>query len=316
MKKTAIILVNWNSFELTAQCIRSLQQIMHPGSVTIILVDNNSADGSGAALQAAFPDIHYIQANDNLGFTGGNNLGIAYAIQENCAYTLLLNNDTTVAPEFLAPLLHFMDTHPEAGAVQPLIYYHHQPSIIWNGGSNYHKWLGHPSIRYIGKQLSNTPLQNQQPVSADWITGCAFLVRTSLLSAIGGLSENLFMYFEDIDLSFRIREKGYQLWLIPESTIWHVGGMSNKNKEKTKEGYVNPVVHYLNIRNRIWILKQYTRWFYLPTVLIFNSFYIAGILFYFLVRLRWGKFQTACKALLDGLLSQIEYKTFSSTAAK
>jgi hypothetical protein len=88
--------------------------------------------------------------------------------------------------------------------------------------------------------------------------------------------------------------------------------MSNKNKEKTREGYVNPVVHYLNIRNRIWILKQYTTLLYLPSVFVFNSLYIAGILFYFTIRLRWGKFQTACKAVLDGLLDQIEYKPLSS----
>lgn len=316
MKKTAIILVNWNSFDLTAQCIRSLQQIVMPDSVTIILVDNNSADGSGVALRAAFPEIQYIQANDNQGFTGGNNLGIDYAIQENFEYTMLLNNDTTVAPDFLEPLLHFMDANPQTGAVQPLIYFHHQPTIIWNGGSYYHEWLGHPSIRYLGKQLPQTPFHNQQPVAVDWITGCAFMVRTALLKEMGGLSDNLFMYFEDIDISLRIRAKGYQCWLIPQSVIWHVGGMSNKNKVSTREGFVNPIVHYLNIRNRIWILKKYTQWYFLPTVLIFNSIYITGILIYFLVRLRWGKFQVACKALQDGLLGQIEYKTFSPNGAK
>ena len=120
------------------------------------------------------------------------------------------------------------------------------------------------------------------------------------------------MYFEDVDLSFRIREKGFQLRLLPQSVIWHVGGMSNKNKEKTREGFVNPVVHYLNIRNRIWILKKYTSLLNLPSVLLFNSLYIAGILFYFIIRGRWGKFQTACKAVLDGLLDQIEYKPLSS----
>ena len=209
-------------------------------------------------------------------------------------------------------MVAYMDAHPETGAVQPLIYYHHQPSLIWNGGSYYNQWLGHPSIRYIGKTIESTPLQNTAPVPVDWITGCAFFTRTSLLESIGGLSDNFFMYFEDIDLSFRIREKGFQLKLLPQSVIWHVGGMSNKNKEKTREGFVNPVVHYLNIRNRIWILKQYTSLLYLPSVLLFNSLYIAGILFYFIIRLRWGKFQTACKAVLDGLLDQIEYKPLSS----
>lgn len=312
MKKTAIILVNWNSYALTAQCIRSLQQMSHPESATVILVDNHSADGSGEALKTEFPHIIYIQANDNLGFTGGNNVGIAYAIQEKFDYTLLLNNDTTVAPDFLAPMVAYMEAHPETGAVQPLIYYHHQPSLIWNGGSYYNQWLGHPSIRYIGKTIESTPLQNTTPVRVDWITGCAFFTRTSLLESIGALSDNLFMYFEDIDLSFRMREKGFQLRLLPQSVIWHVGGMSNKNKEKTREGFVNPVVHYLNIRNRIWILKKYTSLLNLPSVLLFNSLYIAGILFYFMIRLRWGKFQTACKAVLDGLLEHITYKPLSS----
>lgn len=314
MKKTAIILVNWNSYALTAQCIRSLQQMSYPESATVILVDNHSADGSGEALKNEFPHIIYIQANDNLGFTGGNNVGIAYAIQEKFDYTLLLNNDTTVDPDFLAPMVAYMETHPETGAVQPLIYYHHQPSLIWNGGSFYNQWLGHPYIRYIGKKIESTPLQNNTPVPVDWITGCAFFTRTSLLESIGALSDNLFMYFEDIDLSFRIREKGFQLRLLPQSVIWHVGGMSNKNKEKTREGFVNPVVHYLNIRNRIWILKKYTSLLNLPSVLLFNSLYIAGILFYFIIRLRWGKFQTACKAVLDGLLEHIAYKPVSSPA--
>ena len=174
MKKTAIILVNWNSYALTAQCIRSLQQMSYPESATVILVDNHSADGSGEALKNEFPHIIYIQANDNLGFTGGNNVGIAYAIQEKFDYTLLLNNDTTVDPDFLAPMVPYMETHPETGAVQPLIYYHHQPSLIWNGGSFYNQWLGHPYIRYIGKKIESTPLQNNTPVPVDWITGCAF----------------------------------------------------------------------------------------------------------------------------------------------
>ena len=312
MKKTAIILVNWNSFALTAQCIRSLQQMSHPESATVILVDNHSEDGSGEALKNEFPHIIYIQAHDNLGFTGGNNLGILYAIKEQFTYTLLLNNDTTVSPDFLAPMVAYMDAHLEMGALQPLIYYHHEPSIIWNGGSYYNNWLGHPSIKYIGKTLDSTPLQNHSSIPVDWITGCAFFIRTSLLESIGGLSDNLFMYFEDIDLSFRIREKGYQLRLLPQSVIWHVGGMSNKNKEKTREGYVNPVVHYLNIRNRIWILKEYTALQYLPSVFIYTSLYIAGILFYFIIRGRWSKFQTACKAVLDGLLDQIEYKPLTS----
>jgi len=110
MKKTAVILVNWNSYALTRDCILSLQQIPAE-QLDILLVDNNSADGSGRELEQAFPDIIYLQAADNLGFTGGNNLAINYVLQKDYTYVLLLNNDTTVAPDFLEKLTHFLDEH-------------------------------------------------------------------------------------------------------------------------------------------------------------------------------------------------------------
>ncbi|MFN5225606.1 MAG: glycosyltransferase family 2 protein [Bacteroidota bacterium] len=301
--KTAVILVNWNSYALTRACLLSLLQI--PATQRdVILVDNQSADGSGLQLQQEFPDIIYIQAEDNLGFTGGNNVAIRYAIDQGYQYILLLNNDTTVAANFLSLLTQHLEQHPATGAVQPLIYCHEPSDKIWNAGSFYNQWLGNPIVR---KTLPGSQLQTNQAARVDWITGCAFMLRTEVLKQTGLLSEKMFMYFEDVDLSFRIRQAGYELELVPGAKIWHVGGMSNKREKKTKEGVVNPIVHYLNTRNKIWILKKYTPWFCLPTVLLFHLFYFSGILLYFLIRLRWNKWKAVLTAIRDGLSGNITY---------
>lgn len=310
MKKTAVILVNWNSYALTRDCILSLQQLPAE-QLDILLVDNNSADGSGRQLEQTFPGIIYLQAPDNLGFTGGNNLAINYALQKEYTYVLLLNNDTTVAPNFLEILTHYLDEHPSVGAVQPLIYCEEPSRVIWNAGSYYLNLIGQPLVK---KELPKEKQTNDAGIEVDWITGCAFLVRTDLLKKTGSLSDNMFMYFEDVDLSFRLRKLGYELHLVPAAEIWHVGGMSNKQKTKNEEGYVNPVVHYLNTRNRIWIVKKFTPLYFLPVVVLYHVFYFAGILLYFLLRFRWKKLFAVTRAIRDGLTGNIAYTNHPSTS--
>lgn len=301
----AIILVNWNSYALTRDCLLSLQQIRHT-DYDILLVDNQSSDGSGLQLKQEFPAIIYLQAPGNLGFSGGNNLAIRYVLEKGYQYTLLLNNDTTVAPDFLEKLTRFLDEHPKVGAVQPLIYCDEPRDAIWNAGSFYIQLLGQPWVKKIVRPL---PPEKKKGEPVDWITGCAFMVRTELLKKTGLLAEKMFMYFEDVDLSFRIRREGYALHLVPSAVIWHVGGMSNKQAQKNAEGLVNPVVHYLNTRNRIWIIKKYTPLYFLPMVILFHFFYFTGTIGYFLIRARFKKLSAVLKGIRDGLTEHITYET-------
>jgi GT2 family glycosyltransferase len=281
----------------------SLQKIRNI-DFDVLLVDNQSSDGSGIQLKQEFPAIIYLQASGNLGFSGGNNLAIRYALEKGHRYTLLLNNDTTVAPDFLEKLSRFLDEHPTVGAVQPLIYCNEPREAIWNAGSYYIGLLGQPWVKKI---VSPLPREKKKAVPVDWITGCAFMVRTELLKKTGLLAEKMFMYFEDVDLSFRIRQLGYELRIIPAAEIWHVGGMSNKQARKNEEGFVNPVVHYLNTRNRIWIIKKYTPFYFLPTVILFHFFYFTGTIGYFLIRARFKKLRAVLKGIRDGLTEHITY---------
>ena len=302
-KKIAIILVNWNSFGYTNDCINSLKEISFK-DYDIIVIDNGSKDGSGKALKETHPNIILIESDKNIGFTGGNNLGLNYSINHHYTYSLLLNNDTFVEKDFLSILIDYMDEHPEAGAIQPKIFFNHNRKIIWNGGSYFNKFFGYTySKGYLREEKKiDTTIKE-----VDWITGCAFFVRNEVLKQTGLLAINLFIYAEDGDLSLRIHQLGYKLIYHPASIIYHIAGMSNRNKTKGKEGYLNPVVHYLNERNKIWFLKKYTPFYFIPTAFIFNFFYSLSIMLYFVVRLRFQKLKAVIKAIRDGITGNIEY---------
>ena len=113
------------------------------------------------------------------------------------------------------------------------------------------------------------------------------------------------MYYEDVDLSFRIKTAGYQLDYVPNSAIYHIAGMSLKTKEKGKEGFVSPKVYYLNARNRIWCLKEQTPVWALPTVILFNTFYFFCIGVYFIFRARWQKLLALKNGIIEGLLYRV-----------
>lgn len=299
----AIILVNWNSYEVTNDCILSLKKTSYP-DFKIILVDNGSADGSGQKLEQQHPGIIVLYSDKNLGFTGGNNIGLRYSLEHQFTYSMLLNNDTFVEPDFLTHLIGYISRHPKTGAVQPRIHFNYDRSLLWNGGSYFNQWTG---FTYTKGEKKLPGKEHMIIKEVDWITGCALLVKNSVLSQVGLLAENMFIYSEDADLSFRIKEKGYHLVYIPASVIYHIAGMSNKNKTKGKEGYVNAVVHYLNQRNRIWLLKRYTKWYCAPTVATINFFYVLMVMSYFAARGRFGKLKAMKNAVKDGLLGSVKY---------
>ena len=302
-KKLAIVLVNWNSFELTKDTLVSLQQTTYT-NYDCIMVDNGSADGSGDRIEKAFPNCIVLKSATNKGFTGGNNIGMDYALQQGYEYIMLLNNDVAVESNFLEPLIAALDQAPSVGAVQPLIYFHHDRNLIWNAGSTYNPFLGICATPDYNKKDPGHQFIHQSK-KIDWITGCAFMIRASVLQEVGLLKEAFFIYYEDVDLSFRIKAAGYQLDYVPSSVIYHIAGMSHKTKEKGKEGFVSPKVHFLNARNRIWCLKEHTPAWAIPTVTLFNAFYFFSIGFYFIFRARWQKWQAWNKGILEGLLHRV-----------
>lgn len=294
-----IILINWNNYDDSFKCFHSLKQLDYP-NFEVIMVDNDSKDDSGKRLKAEFGDFaHFIFSERNLGFSGGNNLGFRYALDQGHDYVMELNNDTEVEPDFLSKLVASIDDKPEFGAAQPLIFFNTpRRDIIWNGGGKLVEPLGLSITKFANQKASESLVGSE----TDWITGCAFLIKSEVIRKTGLLREFFFFgSFEDVDLSVRIRKEGYKLWFEPLSMIYHSVGGSSKTKVKTKEGYLNPIVHYLAQRNQMIFINHHTPRVFRPLAVVVQVIKLFGYSLYFLVLWRPIKFKNAWRGFKDGL---------------
>lgn len=292
----AIIILNWNGYAHTRNCLNSLHKI-DQRSFQVILVDNASSGDDVVKLKEEFPQAIYLVNDENLGFTGGNNVGIQYALENGFSYIMLLNNDTEVGPDFLSPLASTLRDCGNLGAVQPLMYLLHDRNKVWNAGGKFNSWTG--------GSLSITKVQKQSaPYQTDWITGCCILVKSSVIKEIGLLNDHYFAYFEDVDWSLRMRRHGYSLAVVPSSIIYHEAGASSKAKEKGKEGKVSAFVHYLYSRNQLFQIRNHLLF---PKHLIawfFQLSKLAAFWAYFLARGRAEKRGAVAKGIYEGMFTK------------
>jgi len=276
-----IILLNWNGYTDTAECIRSLYRIKNP-SFVMIVVDNGSLDGSVARLREEFRDVVYLENKENLGFAGGNNGGIRYALEHGADYVLLLNNDTVVEEGFLDALVQAAEKHDEEiplsppfskgeerhppflkggkggfewlsssekiGVVGPKIYSGLPgSSILWEAGGGI-DWL-HGKAYHAG--FEETDVGQWDGVrDVDYVSGCAMLIKREVLEKVGLLDERFFLYYEETDFCARVREKGYRIVFVPDARIWH-------KESNTTGGAYGPVYTYYMTRNRLLFMKRY-----------------------------------------------------------
>ena len=294
--KVAIIIVNWKQYELTKSCLFSLKKINYDDH-QIILIDNESNQKELKSIKNQFKNIIIFSNERNLGFTGANNIGIKYAIKNEFEYVMLINNDTEVDKNFINPLIESLEKYKKLGAVQPLILNFDSRKKVWNAGGFLNKFFGYS---YVNKNTEGIKK------NIDWITGCCFFVRTEVIKKIGLLDESFFAYYEDVDWSIKIKNRGYDLAFINSSLIYHHGSKSSQNE--LSEGTLSPFVHYLNIRNHILLLRKNKDIFNFIGVLLFQFFKIISYSIYFIARLRINKLNMVFKGLIDGLSKNIIQK--------
>ena len=286
--KVAIIIVNWKQYELTKSCLSTLKSSKF-NDFQIILIDNESNQKDLNDLKNQFDQVKTFTSEKNLGFTGANNIGINYAIKNQFEYVMLLNNDTEIDKNFINPLLEAFQKYNKLGAVQPVIMNFYQNKKVWNAGGNLNKFFGYTSVikkpKYINRKI-------------DWITGCCILIKTVVIKKVGLLDENFFAYYEDVDWSIRIKKAGYDLAVVKSSLIYHHGSKASKNE--SSEGTLSPFVHYLNIRNHIFLLRKNKDIFNSFGILVFQFFKILSYTLYFTIRLRINKLKMVYNGLKDG----------------
>src|SRR6185437_8299738 len=261
----SIVILNWNSYQMTSDCVRSLEKIDFP-NYEVVLVDNGSHDGSPDQLAREFPHIRLLRNKQNLGFAGGNNVGIRDALERNPDYLLLLNNDTVVAPNFLSELVQVAESDAMIGLLNPKIYYFDPPDRIWYAGGI--RKPGRVFPIHLGLRQRDDGSYNQLK-EVSFITGCALLIKTEVVQQIGLLDELFFLSFEDADWSMRASRAGFKQYYVPASVIWH------KDSYDTAKNLGVAGKNFHTMRNAVLFARKHLEGRYWPLFVMSIGKYVA-----------------------------------------
>jgi len=211
--KVSVIIVNYNGMPYLDACLRSILA-QNPPDFEVILVDNKSSDGSLKFARRMFPDLLIVANEKNLGYTGGINSGIAQAKGK---YLAPLNVDTEVEKNWLSAMVEFMDANPDAGALTPKSLLYRERRKVGVMGLNIHV-TGLGFVRGLNRQNSESP---GEPFQVAGVSGCSFMIRREIVERMGGLNEDNFMYYDDVDLSWVVNLMGYKIYCVPQSVVYH-----------------------------------------------------------------------------------------------
>lgn len=260
----AVVLINYNNEDDTVACLDTLVDQTLDEVLTVV-VDNGSDPGSFEHVRERFEFPVYLRNEENLGFTGGNNVGIEYALDAGAEYVLLLNNDTELEPTFLEDLMDAVaDLPEEVGVVGPKVHTY-DTGELWSAGGSVDPMTGTTAHR-TGKGN-----RYDEPEPVDYVVGAAILVRSAVFEAVGLLDDDFFIYYEETEFCHRAREGGFDVRYVPVSGVYH--------KESVEYGFSRFREYYFT-RNR-WLFQWKTR----------DPVRLAAFVPYYLVR--WGLLQVA-----------------------
>ena len=243
----AIIIINYNGLADTVECLQSLRLSTYR-VYRVILVDNASRENPCPILERDFPEVCTVRSEVNLGFTGGNNLGLTAAYTFEPDYILFLNNDTLVAPDMLRELVRFMGSHPDTGMVGPLTYYYDEPDMVCFGGGMLNCNTGRISFLDRGVRLDAAVAGVRY---CNFIEGAAMLIRTPLVKEIGGFNDVYFLTSEESELCTEVEARGYRLAVLNAAVMWH--------KVSRSMGAGSELINYFVYRNRLRFIRRNAR---------------------------------------------------------
>jgi len=254
-----IVTINYNQLGLTCELLDSLRKVTYP-ALEVIVVDNNSAEDPTTVITERYPEVKLIVSRENLGFAGGNNLGIKASRGE---YLLFLNNDTEVDPGFLEPLVEMFESNPLAGAASSKILYHNSGEIIqYAGSTRIDPFTGRSKrIGYMEKDNG----QYKSIKETDLAHGAAMMVPKRVIDKTGMMPEFFFLYYEEVDWCESIKKAGYKIYVVPDSKVYH--------KESMSIGKGSTLKTYYMTRNRLLYMRRNTAGFKKLTWILFFLFF-------------------------------------------
>lgn len=288
--KVSIIILNYNGKEDTLECLDSVSGLDYP-NYEIIVVDNGSTDGSMEAVKSEFPRVSIIANKENLGFTGGNNIGIARALAAGAAYILLLNNDTAIDKPALRLLVEAMDKDAKMGLIGPAIFYWGSKERLWSSGTLI-DWS-----RFVWARPASAGGGLDKAYEVDAISGCAMMFRAGALRECGLFDERFFLYGEDTDICLRIKQKGFGVFCLPRAMVWHKVG-------KTISGSDSPGYVYYTTRNRFYLVKKHASFWQWLFFLACDTYLQTANCVRFVFERRTDKVKAALKGIMDFFLGR------------
>lgn len=271
----SIIILNYNQLQVTCEFIESARQLSYP-NYEIIMVDNASVQDPTLTIRSRYPEVRLIRNSENLGFTGGNNVGINAAKGD---YFLIINNDTEVVPDLIDRMLEPFFADPTVGVVSPKIRYYSHPSIIqYAGFTEVNPFTGR------NRPIGGNEVDNGQcdvPGYTAYAHGAAMMVKREVVTKVGVLPDIFFIYYEELDWSAHIRRAGYKVFYQPTALIYH--------KESVTMGKESPMKAYFHNRNRILFMRRNTTGF---QFIFFIMFFIIAVVPKNIIRYSWkGQFE-------------------------
>ena len=222
MAELSVIIVNRNGGAGLAQCLASVEKERAGKDWEVLVVDNASTDGSPDMVARRFPDVKLVRNGENLGFAKANNQGLGLSRGE---FVLFLNPDTTAFPGSLSLLLEELSRDPGIGAVGPVLVFDENAFQVSFGGKvTFLRELARKSVLNAWRKRRLSRLRHKRPVA--WVSGACLMTSREVLEKVGEFDEKIFLYFEDIDLCYRIREQGLRVVFLPQARIFHAGGAS------------------------------------------------------------------------------------------
>lgn len=243
--KVAVVILNWNGIKYLSRFLPSVvKSVENIPDSKVIVADNHSTDDSVRLLKSDFPSVRIIELDRNYGFASGYNRSLT---QVKADYFVLLNSDVLVPDNWLSPLFSFMESNPDVAACQPkLLSYHKRDSFEYAGAAGgFIDYLGYPFCR--GRIFSSVETDHGQyddVANIFWATGACLMIRSSVWHKVGGLDDSFFAHMEEIDLCWRLHNRGYLVSCVPSSVVYHVGGgtLATGSPMKTKLNFRNNLI--------------------------------------------------------------------------
>jgi GT2 family glycosyltransferase len=243
----AAIVLSWNGREDTLRCLDSLTRVSRAG-LSVICVDNASVDGSAQAVRERFPHVALIESPTNLGYAGGNNLGLRRALDGGARWMMLVNNDAVVAADVIEGFERASRARSRAGILAGKVYFADRPGTIWFAGQRVSELLGY-SGRPRGYGRQDGPRYGRVRRTGRAV-GALMAISREAIDAIGLLDEDLFAYVEDVDWALRARAAGFEVAFAPDARAWHTVSASTGGEARSTHTL------YFGVRNTVTVLER------------------------------------------------------------